>query len=41
MVNRLALAGFTGFFAALAGRVRELYTEADLRTSAEAVTAAE
>ena len=37
----LALAGFTGFFAALAGQVRGLYTEADRRTSGEAVVAAE
>jgi hypothetical protein len=31
----LVLAGFSGFFTALAGRVRELYAEADRRTSAE------
>lgn len=28
IVNRLALAGFAGFFTALAGRVRELYAQA-------------
>jgi hypothetical protein len=37
----LAVAGFAGFFAALAGRVRELYAEADARTRAESGASAE
>lgn len=37
----LVLAGFAGFFAALAGRVRELYAEAELRTRGEAVASVE
>ncbi len=41
MVNRLALAGFTGFFAALGGQVRELYTEAERRASGDPAASAE
>jgi hypothetical protein len=37
----LVLAGFSGFFTALAGRVRELYAEAELRTASEAIPSAE
>jgi hypothetical protein len=37
----LVLAGFAGFFAALAGRVRELYAEAELKTGNEPVASAE
>jgi hypothetical protein len=37
----LAVAGFAGFFAALAGRVRELYAEADARTRAKSGASAE
>jgi hypothetical protein len=34
----LVTAGFTGFFTALAGRVSELYAEADVRTRGESAT---
>jgi hypothetical protein len=37
----LVLAGLAGFFTALAGRVRELYAEAELRTSGEPVASVE
>jgi hypothetical protein len=37
----LVLAGLAGFFAALAGRVRELYAEAELRTRGEPVASVE
>ncbi len=37
----LAVAGFAGFFAALAGRVRELYAEADARSREESGTSPE
>ena len=37
----LVLAGFSAFFTALAGRIRELYAEAELRTASEPVPVAE
>ncbi len=37
----LVLAGFSAFFAALAGRIRELYAEAELRTASDAGALAE
>ena len=37
----LVLAGFSAFFTALAGRIRELYAEAELRTASEPVPFAE
>ena len=37
----LLLAGFSAFFTALAGRIRELYAEAELRTASEAEPVAE
>jgi hypothetical protein len=37
----LVLAGFSGFFTALAGRVRELYAEAERGIRIESVPAAE
>ena len=37
----LVLAGFTGFFAALGGQVRELYTEAGRRPSGDPAASAE
>jgi hypothetical protein len=37
----LVLAGFSAFFTALAGRITELYAEAEPRTASEPVAAAE
>jgi hypothetical protein len=37
----LVLAGFSAFFTALAGRIRELYAEAELRSASEPVPVAE
>ena len=37
----LVLAGFTGFFAALGGQVRQLYTEAERRASGDPAASAE